>query len=157
MAALPLRLTMLPAHLVEGLRFGYPPCCIAHFLLDNALGRPSAAARWWQIYPGTPDGDRRFVPCGLWHAANSELRLGVRIARILKFQALMCSASQAGAPFRDAARRGSPRRRESASALAAAVDAKTTLLLWWDFEPPSHRAARAHTQHRAASCRTVAP
>ncbi|MFN8160893.1 MAG: hypothetical protein U0R52_07610 [Solirubrobacterales bacterium] len=71
-------------HWLQGRRYGYPVCCIAHFCWDNALNRAADMDRWKQIHHNRNfDGP---VPCGIFHAGGSPYSARNRMRRILQFE-----------------------------------------------------------------------
>lgn len=60
-------------HLKAGVGYGYPPCCIAAYLLDHFIEWAGIAYRPPCALRGAIDGDRpgkRWVPCGVFHKGN---------------------------------------------------------------------------------------
>lgn len=86
-----------------GIRFGYPPCCIAHYLWDGVLGWPSGMMRWLEIRQERSSSP---VPCGVIHSGGSELGLGARLRSIVQIQARLLRPF-AGRELRRQARFGS--------------------------------------------------
>jgi hypothetical protein len=83
----------------QGRTEGYPLCCIAHFCWDSLTGCPSAVARADQIGLEL-EGEWPFVPCGVIHAADSNLSLPARLHRILAFQWFLLIPGSGGRAFR---------------------------------------------------------
>jgi hypothetical protein len=70
-------------HWGQGVSFGYPRCCIAHFCWDRLCGRPASLVRAYQI---RDDGELPCVPCGIFHAPGSPYGFVGRVWRIAKWQ-----------------------------------------------------------------------
>ena len=77
-------LLLLFRDLFLGIRFGYPPCCIAHYLWDGSWGWPSGMMRWLEIRHERLASP---VPCGVFHSGGSELRSRARLKSIVRVQA----------------------------------------------------------------------
>jgi hypothetical protein len=114
----------------QGRRYGYPLCCILHFLWDGLIGWPSAMVRWHQI-DSWDDSD--FVPCGVVHAGGSPYRLGTRIRRILRFNIRRFAPTAASRQRREIALHGSRRWRTAEPELKVWASAHGEReRLYWD-------------------------
>ena len=99
----PRGLPQLVRDLILGVRFGYPPCCIAHYLWDGVWGWPSAMMRWLEI---RHERSTSPVPCGVFHSGGSELAVGARLWSIARIQVSLLRPF-AGRKLRHQARFGS--------------------------------------------------
>ena len=99
-----------------GLRYGYPPCCVAHFVWDGLWGWPSSMMRWRQ-FGHVATEPPTFVPCGVFHRGRTTLSLPARLARIVGFQLRHLAPTAAARERRSVACRGSTMWRSAPPAL----------------------------------------
>ncbi len=120
----------VPSHLISGVRYGYPICCVLHFCWDNALGRAAGMTRWKQIRHER--GGLAYVSCGLFHAGGSPLPLNERLRRMLSFEWAYLQPTKDGTRRREFVSQGGPGYRASTIGdRRRASDLGVLEVLWW--------------------------
>jgi hypothetical protein len=91
-----------------GLGYGYPLCCVLHYVWDGLWGWPSSMTRWRQI-ADDPTDPCPWVPCGVLHPGGSPLAPPARVLAIARFNVRHLAPTRSARTRRALVRHGSGR------------------------------------------------